>query len=45
MITTPTICSAASNFLIIFGDIASVIMMKKSKEVFVEYIDWLGQLL
>ena len=45
VITTPTICSAASKFLSIYGDISSLIMMKKGKEAFVEYINWLGKLL
>lgn len=45
VITTPTICSAASSFLIIFSDLATVITMMKGKDAFKDYIEWLHNLL
>ena len=45
VITTPTICSAASNFLLVFGDLATVVMMLGGQQEFTEYISWLGELL
>ena len=45
MITTPTICSAASNFLLVFGDLATVVMMLSGQQEFTDYINWLGGLI
>ena len=45
MITTPTIVSAASNFLVIFGDIVSCIMMLKGPKSLGDYMNWLNELL
>lgn len=45
VITTPTICSAASNFLMAFGDLCTVIVILKGKTVFENHINWLGELL
>lgn len=32
MVTTPTICSAASNFLVIFANIATIVMILQGKD-------------
>jgi mannose-6-phosphate isomerase class I len=45
VITTPTICSAASNFLMIFGDLVTVVFMLSGKDNFEAYINWLATLL
>ena len=45
VITTPTIVSAASNFLVAFGEIATVVTCSTSPEAYKDYVDWLGGLL
>jgi hypothetical protein len=45
VITTPTIASAASNFLMIFGDLVTVIFMLSGKDSFEAYIILLASLL
>ena len=45
VITTPTICSAATSFLQIFSDLATLIMMMQGLEAFKDYVEWLHKLL
>lgn len=45
MITTPTVVSAASNFLVIFGDIVSAVMMLKGPKALADHLNWLNDLL
>ena len=44
VITSPTITSAAVNFLVIFADLITVVMLVRGREKFKEYINWLGDL-
>ena len=44
VITSPTITSAAVNFLVIFADLITVVMLVRGHEKFKEYINWLGDL-